>query len=477
MAADLRKLPILKSSAVGAPMGIRCVAVYESYQLKQFTDLGLAEPILRAIKTEGYTAPTPIQAQAIPIMMSGKDMVGIAQTGTGKTAAFVLPLLHRISELRDRPIANHCVALILAPTRELASQIADSIRTYGSAMRVSVAIVVGGVKPGGQIRMMARGVDVVVATPGRLLDHVQTGVIKLDRTETVVLDEGDQMLDLGFMPTIRKIMAKLPKKRQTVLFSATMPQQIRSLADDFLNQPSEIAVTPTSKPIELINQKVMHVDRDQKRDALVGILRGHGVGQTIVFTRTKRGADKVNEFLQKAGLSSGAIHGNKSQPQRQRTLDDFRSSKVKILVATDIAARGIDVDGVSHVINYELPNVPEAYVHRIGRTARAGKSGIAISLCEHSERGLLRDIERTIGTVLERDTPPGFSGQGDRQPRTAERSVSARPNNGAADRPYKKFDKPKARPQQQQAKSRKPHRGQASGRSQSPNSGLQRLAS
>lgn len=454
------------------------MAVYERYPLKQFSDLGLAEPILRAIKTEGYTAPTPIQAQAIPIMMSGKDLVGIAQTGTGKTAAFVLPLLDRISELRDRPLPNHCVGLILAPTRELASQIADSIRTYGSAMRVSVAIIVGGVKPGGQIRMMARGVDIVVATPGRLLDHVQTGIIKLDKTETVVLDEGDQMLDLGFMPTIRKILAKLPKKRQTVLFSATMPQQIRALAADFLTDPSEVSVTPTSTPIELINQKVIHLDRDQKRDALVGILRAQGVGQTIVFTRTKRGADKVNEFLQKAGLSSGAIHGNKSQPQRQKTLGDFRSSKVKILVATDIAARGIDVDGVSHVINYELPNVPESYVHRIGRTARAGKSGIAISLCEHSERGLLRDIEKAIGNVIERDTAPGLGNYVPRQPRDDQHVTPQRPNNAGANKPYKKFDKPKSRPQEQQAKSRKPHRGQASGRrSQSPNSGLQRLAS
>ena len=453
------------------------MAVYESYQLKQFTDLGLAEPILRAVTNEGYSAPTPIQEKVIPLMMSGKDIVGIAQTGTGKTAAFVLPLLDRIHELRQRPNPNHCIGLILAPTRELASQIAESIRTYGKDMRVSVAIIVGGVKPGGQIRMMVRGVDIIVATPGRLLDHVQTGVVKLDKAETVVLDEADQMLDLGFMPTIRKILAKLPKQRQTVLLSATMPQQIRALADDFLRDPTEISVKPTSTPIELIDQKVIHVDRERKRDALIGILRSPGVERAIVFTRTKRGADKVCESLQKAGLSAGAIHGNKSQPQRERTLADFRSANVKILVATDIAARGIDVDDVSHVINFELPNVPESYVHRIGRTARAGKSGIAISLCEHAERGLLRDIERLIGTVLPRDNAPGMGAQSDYQPHVDQRPASGRPNNNGSDKGYKRFEKPKARPQQVQGKSRKPHRGQSSGRRQSPDSGLQRLAS
>ena len=365
--------------------------------------MGLSPRLVAKLAEQGITKPTPIQAKAIPQAMNGRDVMGIAQTGTGKTAAFVLPLLNRIHERRKRPAQKACAALILAPTRELASQIADSIRTYADNMRVSVTVVLGGVKPGGQIRALARGTDIVVATPGRLLDHVQTGVLNLDMTETVVLDEADQMLDLGFMPTIRKILARLPERRQTVLLSATMPKQIRSLADDFLNNPAEISVAPQSRPIERIDQSVMHVERHQKRDALVGILRSENVERAIVFTRTKRGADKVCEFLQKAGINSGAIHGNKSQPQRERTLAAFRDRKTKILVATDIAARGIDIDGVSHVVNYELPNVPEAYVHRIGRTARAGNSGVAISLCEHAERGLLRDIERLIGNAVARE--------------------------------------------------------------------------
>ena len=448
--------------------------------MKHFNELGLAEPLLRAISTEGYTQPTPIQAQVIPIMLAGDDIVGIAQTGTGKTAAFVLPLLNRIHARAERPGAKNCSALILAPTRELASQIADSIRTYGKEMRVSVTVVLGGVKPGGQIRALARGTDIVVATPGRLLDHVQTGVIRLDKTETVVLDEADQMLDLGFMPTIRKILAKLPKQRQTVLLSATMPQQIRGLADDFLNHPKEVSVAPTSRPIERIDQSVMHVERAQKRDALVGILRGKDMERAIVFTRTKRGADKVCEFLQKAGINAGAIHGNKSQPQRERTLADFRSSRTKVLVATDIAARGIDVDGISHVINYELPNVPEAYVHRIGRTARAGNSGIAISLCEHSERGLLRDIERLIGNTVHRgDVPEGGKGfdpitESDRQVHADHRPQPQERKASQDDKP----SQPRNRSRWNKGKPKKAHRGQSPQRGgQSGDKPRQRLAS
>ncbi|NQW08549.1 MAG: DEAD/DEAH box helicase [Alphaproteobacteria bacterium] len=368
--------------------------------MKQFNDLGLAEVLLRAVSAEGYTTPTPIQVEVIPAMLAGRDIVGIAQTGTGKTAAFVLPLLHNINQQRVVPGSKCCTTLILAPTRELAAQIAESIRTYGRFMRPSVAVIIGGAKPGPQIRAVAGGVDIIVATPGRLLDHMASGVIRLDRTTTVILDEGDQMLDLGFMPAIRRIMAKLPAKRQTMLLSATMPKQIRDLAHDFLNNPAEIAVAQVARPIERINQKVMHVDSTAKRGVLVDLLGGPQVERAIVFTRTKRGADKVSLHLQKAGLSTDAIHGNKSQSQRERTLAAFRSGRVTILVATDIAARGIDVDDVSHVVNYELPNVPEAYVHRIGRTARAGKNGVAISLCDHTERGMLRDIERLIGCSL-----------------------------------------------------------------------------
>ncbi|WP_366654702.1 DEAD/DEAH box helicase [Fodinicurvata sp. EGI_FJ10296] len=365
--------------------------------MTHFTDLGLAEPILRAVTTEGYTTPTPIQAEFIPAMLSGRDIVGVAQTGTGKTAAFVLPLLNRIAEGGARPQPKNCTALILAPTRELANQIADNIRTYGRNVRHSVALIVGGAKPGPQIRAVARGADIVVATPGRLLDHMSTGAIRLDRTTTVILDEADQMMDLGFMPAIRRILATLPAKRQTALLSATMPKPIRALAADFLTDPVEIAVTPQAQPIERIEQKIVFVNRGDKSGKLVDLLSVAEVDRAIVFTRTKHGADKVARHLQNAGLSAGAIHGNKTQSQRERTLAGFRAGRESILVATDIAARGIDVDGVSHVVNFDLPNVPESYVHRIGRTARAGNSGIAISLCDGEERGLLRDIQRLIG--------------------------------------------------------------------------------
>ncbi len=368
--------------------------------MKQFDSLGLAEPLLRAISAEGYTNPTPIQTDVIPTMLAGRDLVGIAQTGTGKTAAFVLPLLNKINQQKRAPNPKCCGALILAPTRELAAQIADSIRTYGRHMRHSVAVVVGGVKPAPQIRAMARGVDILVATPGRLEDHLSQGALRLDQTRTVILDEADQMLDLGFMPAIRRLMKQVPQDRQTVLLSATMPKQIRSLANDFLSDPVEISVAPASRPIDRIDQKVMHLDRSSKRQTLIEILTPEEVERAIVFTRTKRGADKVSQHLEKAGLSSAAIHGNKSQGQRERALDAFKKGGVRILVATDIAARGIDVDAVSHVVNFELPNVPEAYVHRIGRTARAGSSGFAISFCDDTEQGLLRDIEKLIGARL-----------------------------------------------------------------------------
>lgn len=377
--------------------------------MKQFSELGLAEPILRAVSGEGYTNPTPIQSEVIPAMLAGRDLIGIAQTGTGKTAAFVLPLLNAILTDKRRADAKSCKAIILVPTRELAQQVADSIRTYGRNMRVSLAVVVGGVKPSPQIRTLAQGVDIVIATPGRLEDHMRSGAIRLDRAAVAVLDEADQMLDLGFMPAIRRIMGKLPADRQTALLSATMPKPIRALASDFLSSPAEVAVTPASKPIELIDQSVRFVNAGAKRDMLVSVLGGTEVERAIVFTRTKHGADKVCKHLEKTGLRSAALHGNKSQSQRQRTLGAFKDGKIKILVATDIAARGIDIDGISHVVNYELPNVPEAYVHRIGRTARAGAAGTAIAFCDSSERGLLRDIERLTGqklAVVGEDNPP-----------------------------------------------------------------------
>ncbi len=371
--------------------------------LKQFDDLGLAEPILRAIRAEGYTTPTPIQEGIIPIMSQGGDVVGIAQTGTGKTAAFVLPLLQRLSEQKSKPQATACRFLVLAPTRELAAQIDKQVRIYGRFLNLKTAIIVGGVKPGPQIRALKPGVDIVIATPGRLEDHLSTGAVRLDRVETVVLDEADQMLDLGFMPAIRRLMAKLPPSRQTVLLSATMPKQIRRLADDFLTDPGEISVAPAAKPIDRIDQHMMLVARADKRAALLEVVGVSNVDRAIVFTRTKRGADRVCQHLKKAGHKAAAIHGNRSQGQRDRALADFKKGRITMLVATDIAARGIDIDDVSHVINYELPNVPEAYVHRIGRTARAGKSGVAISFCDPSERKQLRDIERLIGRALMSD--------------------------------------------------------------------------
>ena len=392
--------------------------------MKQFHDLGLAGSLLQAVSAEGYQAPTPIQAAVIPTMLASKDILAIAQTGTGKTASFVLPLLDRLVRSPRRPRSRSCGALILAPTRELAAQIADSIRTYGRFTRHSTAVIVGGVKPGPQIRAMARGVDIVVATPGRLLDHLGSGAIHLDDTDIVILDEADQMLDLGFMPAIRRILARIEGERQTVLLSATMPAPIRRLADEFLRDPLEISVAPAARPIEAIDQKAMHMaDRPAKRQALLDILAGRDVERAIVFTRTKRGADRVNQHLQKAGLVADALHGNKSQGQRQRTLDGFRSGRVKVLVATDIAARGIDVDDVSHVVNYELPDVPEAYVHRIGRTARAGRSGIAVSLYDNSERDLLRDIERLIGRSLDGSSEraaPGGRGAGKASPKRSQ---------------------------------------------------------
>jgi ATP-dependent RNA helicase RhlE len=376
-----------------------------------FSSLGLAEPILRAVSAEGYTSPTPIQAKVIPAMMQGTDVLGIAQTGTGKTAAFVLPILNALQQHMRPAQPKACRTLILSPTRELAAQIADNIRVYGKHTRPSVAVVVGGARIPAQIKALANGNDIVVATPGRLLDLVKNKAARLDAVETVVLDEADQMFDLGFMPQIKKIMAQLPKKRQTVLLSATMPKTVRDLAQAFLFKPLEVTVTPNSKPIDRIDQKVLMVPAGSKRDVLVDYLARDGVERAVVFTRTKRGADKVCKHLDMFGFAAAAIHGNKSQNQRTRSLNGFRSGKVSILVATDIAARGIDVDGVSHVVNYELPNVAEAYVHRVGRTARAGRSGEALTLCDNTERGLLRDIERLIKRKIDVAETPEASGR------------------------------------------------------------------
>jgi ATP-dependent RNA helicase RhlE len=364
--------------------------------LTAFRSLGLAEPIARALVDEQYASPTPIQAQTIPQVLALRDVVGIAQTGTGKTAAFALPILNHLAAARRRPEPRSCRVLVLSPTRELSAQIVDSFETYGRYLRPSVALAIGGVPLNRQIRALAHGVDVLVATPGRLLDLMQQRAVHLERVEVFVLDEADRMLDMGFIHDIRRIVAKLPAKRQTLFFSATMPREIADLANSMLRDPVRVAVTPAATTVERIEQRVIHVDRAGKPALLAQVLRENGVERTLVFTRTKRGADRVVHALAKSGLAAEAIHGNKSQNQRERVLGAFREGRLRTLVATDIAARGIDVDGISHVINYDLPNIPESYVHRIGRTARAGADGVAISFCDAEERAYLRDIEKLI---------------------------------------------------------------------------------
>jgi ATP-dependent RNA helicase RhlE len=369
--------------------------------LNSFNDFGLAEPILRALAEEKYVTPTPIQGQTIPLLLAKRDVVGIAQTGTGKTAAFALPILNTLAANRARPQPKTCRVLVLSPTRELSGQILDSFRAYGRHLRIQSALAIGGVNMGPQVRALAHGVDVLVATPGRLLDLIQSHALRLSEVEMFVLDEADRMLDMGFIRDIRKIVAKLPAQRQTLLFSATMPQDIAELARHMLKDPAKVSVTPQATTVERIAQRIIHVDRGSKPKMLSDIILAEkNVDRVLVFTRTKHGADKVVRGLNKDGISAEAIHGNKSQNQRERVLKSFRDGRVKTLVATDIAARGIDVEGISHVINFDLPNIPESYVHRIGRTARAGADGIAISLCSHDELPFLRDIEKLIRMAI-----------------------------------------------------------------------------
>ena len=369
--------------------------------MKEFKDLGLNKRVIQAVEKENYTTPTPIQQKLIPEMLDGRDIVGTAQTGTGKTAAFVLPLLHRLEEGKRRAKPRTCTNLIVVPTRELATQIFQNIATYGKFIPHSKTVVMGGARASAQIKALARGLDIVIATPGRLEDHLSTNSISLNYTSTVILDEADQMMDLGFYPAIRRIMNFLPEGHQTLLLSATMPKQVRDLANEFLIDPIDVSIGQQSKPIEKINQKILLTDKPLKKKLLVEILTG--AFKAIVFTRTKHGADKIVRYLRDKGLDSTAIHGNKSQGQRQRSLDMFKKDKINILVATDIAARGIDIDEVSHVVNFDMPNVPESYIHRIGRTARAGNDGVAISLCDNSETMYLKDIEKLINQKIPRE--------------------------------------------------------------------------
>ncbi|MEO7504063.1 MAG: DEAD/DEAH box helicase [Sphingomicrobium sp.] len=372
--------------------------------MTKFTDLGLSQPLLDALATKNYSQPTPIQVQAIPTVLTGRDLLGIAQTGTGKTAAFMLPSLDRLANPRVHPIAKRARMLVLAPTRELASQIAESARTYARNINLTVGVVFGGTAPNKSVRDVARGLDVLVATPGRLLDLVDQRALDLSRLEILVLDEADQMLDLGFIHALKRIVQLVPKQRQTLFFSATMPKAIKQLADAYLTNPAEVSVTPSATTVERISQTVTFVNQAEKAALLTLTLQSVNPERALVFSRTKHGADKIVRQLGASGIEAAAIHGNKSQPQRERAIASFKSGHTKVLIATDIAARGIDIPGVSHVVNFDLPDVPEQYVHRIGRTARAGADGIALAFCSPDEKINLRDIEKL--TRLKIDTKP-----------------------------------------------------------------------
>lgn len=364
--------------------------------MSNFSSLNLTQPLLVALKELGYETPTPIQAGAIPHLLQGRDLLGIAQTGTGKTAAFVLPILDRLSQQEGKAGPRRARALILTPTRELASQIYNSIASYGKHLKLFHAVIFGGVSERAQIQALKRGVDVLVATPGRLLDLLSQRHVYLDFVDMFVLDEADRMLDMGFLPDIQKIMNLLPKQRQTLLFSATMPKSIAVLSEKLLRQPVRVEVAPQSTTVERVEQKIFLVERNNKSRLLRSILQQDSLERVLVFTRTKQGANRVSEDLEKSSIASAAIHSNKSQRERERALEKFRNGNIRVLVATDIASRGIDVSNVTHVINYDLPEEPDSYVHRIGRTARAGREGTAISFCDASERRRLSSIERVI---------------------------------------------------------------------------------
>jgi ATP-dependent RNA helicase RhlE len=365
-----------------------------------FKELDLIEPILNALEKKGYSIPTPIQQQAIPIILSGSDIMGCAQTGTGKTAAFAIPILQNLSKNKRSEGRRKIRTLILTPTRELAIQIEDNIKDYGSNLDVRHAVVFGGVSQLKQVNQLKAGIDILVATPGRMLDLQQQGFIDLRFLEVFVLDEADRMLDMGFIHDVKKVIKLIPSKRQTLFFSATMPKEIKTLASTILTNPKQVVVTPVSSTAETIEQELYHIMTAQKKDLLLHLLNERKNGSALVFTRTKHGADKVVKILAKANISAAAIHGNKSQNARQNALNNFKNKELRVLVATDIAARGIDIDELALVINYEIPNIPETYVHRIGRTGRAGASGKAISFCDKEEQAYIRDIQKLIGLQI-----------------------------------------------------------------------------
>ena len=361
----------------------------------KFNELNIIDPILKAIDEAGYTKPTEIQSQSIPIVLTGSDIIGCAQTGTGKTASFAIPILQNLT---NKPKHSKGIrTLILTPTRELAVQINDNFALYSKYLPIKHLAIFGGVNQKPQVSTIKNGVDVLIATPGRLLDLISQGFIKLNQIEILVLDEADRMLDMGFVNDIKKVLKLVPAKRQTLFFSATMPKQIRKFAHGILNNPKEVNVTPVSSTANTIEQSVYHVDKKEKEPLLINLLKNNSNNRTLVFTRTKHGANKLVKSLEKSGISAAAIHGNKTQNARQKALNEFKSEKLKVLIATDIAARGIDIDMLPNVINYELPNIPETYVHRIGRTGRAGKEGNAVSFCSHEEESDLVNIEKLIG--------------------------------------------------------------------------------
>ena len=397
-----------------------------------FTSLGLADNLARAVASQGYAVPTPIQTKTIPLILEGRDLLASAQTGTGKTAAFTLPLLQR---LEQRPLATRASwsrlqpvrALVLVPTRELAAQVGDSARAYGRHTALRSAVVVGGVSLKPQCDALRRGVDLLVATPGRLLDHVSQRTVDLSKIEILVLDEADRMLDMGFIPAIRRILALLPRQRQNLLFSATLPETIRQLAAELLHNPATVDVAPPNAPAALVRQAVHPVDQTRKAELLTHLLRTGDVEQTLVFTRTKHGADRLMHQLERAGLRAAALHGNKSQAARTRALADFKQGQIRVLVATDIAARGLDIAQLPLVVNYELPHVAEDYVHRIGRTGRAGRDGVALSLVSEEETPRLHSIQRLLGRTLPSTVVDGFAPSRSTRPTTPKPAGSTRP--------------------------------------------------
>jgi ATP-dependent RNA helicase RhlE len=429
-----------------------------------FQTLGLSKGLLDALASKNYSAPTPIQRDAIPHVLSGRDLLGIAQTGTGKTAAFMLPAIDRlVASSRGRPMPGRARMLVLAPTRELAAQIAEAARIYAANTRISIGVIFGGIPVPRSIREVSRGLDVLVATPGRLLDLVDQRALDLSALEILVLDEADQMLDLGFIHALKRIVQIIPAKRQTLFFSATMPKSIRQLADSYLRNPVNVAVTPVATTAERVEQSVTFVNQAEKQALLTVFFQSTPIDRALVFSRTKHGADKIVRFLAAAGIEASAIHGNKSQAQRERALDLFRSGEVPILVATDIAARGIDIPGVSHVLNFDLPNVPEQYVHRIGRTARAGAEGRAMAFCADDERSYLRDIERLTRQRIDVvELPDGFKASVEalKRLKPAPRHQQPKHQPRPATKADRRADGQRREQRNDRHKKRNPHRGE-----------------